>query len=85
MFARVKVVYDVHQNTIMVPKDAIITEDRESAVFVVRDSTAYRTNVKLGYTNTSHVEVLAGVAPGDTIVTTGKASLKDSARVDIVK
>lgn len=85
MFARVKVVYDVHQNTIMVPKDAIITEDRESAVFVVRDSTAYRTNVTLGYTNTSHVEVLAGVAPGDTIVTTGKASLKDSARVDIVK
>jgi len=85
MFSRVKVVYDVHQNTIMVPKDAIITEDRESAVFVVRDSTAYRTSVTLGYTNTSHVEVLAGVAPGDTIVTTGKASLKDSAKVDIVK
>ncbi|MDD3643318.1 MAG: efflux RND transporter periplasmic adaptor subunit, partial [Candidatus Krumholzibacteria bacterium] len=85
MFARVKVVYDVHQNTIMVPKDAIITEDRESAVFVVRDSTAYRTGVTLGYTNTSHVEVLAGVSPGDTIVTTGKASLKDSARVDIVR
>jgi len=29
--------------------------------------------------------VLSGLKPGDTIVTTGKASLKDSARVQIVK
>jgi membrane fusion protein (multidrug efflux system) len=84
MFARVKIVYDVHSGTILAPKNAIIAEDRESAVFVVKDSTAYRRNVSLGFTNTSHVEILEGLAPGDTIITIGKGSVKDSSRVEIV-
>jgi RND family efflux transporter MFP subunit len=84
MFSRVKIVYDVHEGTTLAPKDAIIAEDRESAVFVVQDSTAYRRSVVLGYTNTTHVEILEGLMPGDTIVTTGKGSLKDSTKVEIV-
>ncbi len=85
MFARVNIIYDVHQNVLTAPKDAIITEDRESAVFVVRDSIAYRQVVTTGFVNTTAIEVLTGLQPGDTIVTTGKASLKDSARVQIVR
>jgi RND family efflux transporter MFP subunit len=84
MFARVKIVYDVHSGTTLAAKDAIIAEDRESSVFVVQDSTAYKRKVVLGYTNTTHVEILEGLMPGDTIVTTGKGSLKDSTKVEIV-
>ncbi len=85
MFARVKIVYDVHTGTTLAPKDGIIAEDRESAVFVVQDSTVYRRSVVLGYTNTTYVEILSGLMPGDTIVTTGKGSLKDSTKVEIVR
>jgi membrane fusion protein, multidrug efflux system len=85
MFARINIIYDVHENVLTAPKDAIISEDRENAVFVVRDSIAYRQVVTTGYVNTTAIEVLTGLQPGDTIVTTGKASLKDSARVQIVK
>jgi len=84
MFARIKIIYDVHENIIKAPKDAIISEDREAAVFVVRDSLAIRRNVTVGYTNTTHVEILEGLAVGDTVVTTGKGSLKDSTCVEIV-
>ena len=84
MFARVKIIYNVHAGTTLASKDAIIDEDRESSVFVVQDSTAYKRSVVLGYTNTTHVEILEGLMPGDTIVTTGKSSLKDSTRVEIV-
>ncbi len=84
MFARLRIIHDVHENVMLAPKDAIISEDRISSVFVVRDSTAYRQEIELGYTNTIHVEVLAGLQPGDTIVTTGKGSLKDSCKVHIV-
>jgi membrane fusion protein (multidrug efflux system) len=69
----------------MAPKDAILAEDRESAVFVVRDSVAYRQFIEIGYENSTHVEILEGLTPGDTVVTTGKGSLKDSTRVDIVE
>jgi membrane fusion protein (multidrug efflux system) len=84
MFARVNIIHDVHQNTTLAPKEAIISEDRESLVFVLKDSIAVRQNVELGFQNTTHVEILEGLQIGDTIVTTGKASLKDSARVEIV-
>jgi membrane fusion protein (multidrug efflux system) len=85
MFARIKIIYDVHANTLKIPKDAIISEDRESAVYVVRDSVAYKHNISIGYINTTHVEVLAGLTLDDVIVTTGKGGLKDSTKVDIVR
>lgn len=85
MFARINIIHDVHANVLKVPKDAIISEDRESAVFVVRDSVAYRQLVETGYVNTTDIEVLTGLKAGDTVVTTGKSSLKDSTKVQIVK
>jgi membrane fusion protein (multidrug efflux system) len=84
MFARVNIVHDVHTNTILVPKEAIIAEDRESCVFVVRDSTAYRHTVETGYVNSTHIEVVSGVDEGDTVVTIGKGGLKDSTKVEMV-
>lgn len=84
MFARIKIIYDVHENIVKAPKDAIIAEDREASVFVVQDSLAIRRNIIIGYTNTTHVEILEGLAAGDTVVTTGKGSLKDSIGVEIV-
>jgi membrane fusion protein (multidrug efflux system) len=84
MFARIKIIYDVHENIVKAPKDAIIAEDRMASVFVVQDSLAIRRNITIGYTNTTHVEILEGLAVGDTVVTTGKGSLKDSTGVEIV-
>lgn len=84
MFARIRIIHDVHENIIMAPKDAIIAEDREAAVFVVRDTLAVRQNVTIGYENTTHVEIIEGLALGDTVVTTGKGSLKDSTNIEIV-
>jgi len=84
MFARINIVHNVHAGALLAPRDAIIEEDDESAVFVVSDSTAYRRVVKTGYVNSVHIEVLDGLALGDTVVTTGKGSLKDSSRVDMV-
>ena len=84
MFARLKIIYNVHSGVLMAPKDAILSEDRESAVYVVRDSVAYRQFIEVGYENSTHVEILMGLQPGDTVVTTGKGSLKDSTKVEIV-
>ena len=85
MFGRVNIVHDVHTNTLLVPKGAVIAEDAESAVFVVQDSVAYRKLVKTGYVNGANIEVLEGLRAGEKIVTTGQGSLKDSSKVEIVK
>ena len=84
MFARINIVHNVHAGALLAPRDAVMEEDDESTVFVVSDSTAFRRVVKTGYVNSIHIDVLEGLAMGDTVVTTGKGSLKDSSRVEMV-
>ena len=84
MFARINIVNDVHMGTVLAPRDAIIEEDKETSVFVVRDSTVFKQDIETGYVNSIYIEVVSGLTPGDTVVTLGKGSLKDSARVEFV-
>lgn len=84
MFARVRIVYDTHENVLLVPKDAVLTEDSETWVFLVKDREVTKNEVQIGYVNTAHMEVLSGLDIGDTVVTTGLGSLKDGAKIKVV-
>lgn len=84
MFGRVRIVYDTHQNALMIPKNAIIEEDGMSSVYVIKNNLAHRRTINTGYSNGDNIEVLDGLAPSDTVVTIGQSSLQDSALVDIV-
>ena len=84
MFVRVNIIYDTHQNTLLVPKNAVIVEDQESYVFVVAEGKAIKKTVKTGYINTTHMEILTGLEINDQVVITGFRSLKDSNKVQVV-
>jgi len=84
MFSRVKIVYDTRENTKMIPKAAIISEDEIQSVFVIKDSLAFRKIIRTGYVNGINIEVLDGLTDGETVVTTGQGSLADSTKVNIV-
>jgi len=85
MFGRVKIVYDTRLSTKMIPKAAVMSEDETQTVFVVRDSLAYKKIIKTGYVNGRNIEVLEGLEDGEVVVTTGQGSLKDSAKVNVVR
>ena len=85
MFARVKIVYDTRENTRMIPKSAVISEDLAQSVYVVRDSLAFKKNIRTGYTNGSNVEVIDGLDDGEIVVTIGQASLQDSSKVSVIE
>ncbi|MDX1591132.1 MAG: efflux RND transporter periplasmic adaptor subunit [Balneolaceae bacterium] len=85
MFARVKIVYDTRQNTRMIPKSAVLTEDLSNSVFVVRDSVAFKKSIRTGYTNGTNIEVIEGLDDGEIVVTIGQTSLQDSSRVSVIE
>lgn len=85
MLARVNITYDVHENALLIPKEAVVQEDAESTVFTVRGDTVYRKVVQTGYTDAGAVEILAGLDLGERVVTTGQSSLKDSTRVEVIE
>jgi len=84
LFGRVRIQYDQRDNALLIPKQAVLEEDNESAVFVVQDSLAVRRTVTTGYANGDQIEILDGVAEGEQVVTTGQATLQDSARVEVI-
>lgn len=84
MFGRVRIVYDTHQNALMVPKNAVMTEDGTSSVYIINNSMAYRKTISTGYINGDNIEILQGLNPADTVVTIGQSSLQDSALIEVV-
>ncbi|MFT4605372.1 MAG: membrane fusion protein (multidrug efflux system), partial [Rhodothermales bacterium] len=85
MFGRIGIVYDTHADATLVPKQAVLSQDDESAVYIVRGDTAYRQLVVRGFENSGFVEVLTGLAPGDEVITTGQTNLRDSSRVEVIR
>jgi membrane fusion protein (multidrug efflux system) len=86
LFGRVEILYDLHQDVPVIPRSAVITEDDSSHVFVVDgQGEASRRPVQLGYERAGMVEVVNGVANGETVVTAGKGSLSDGVRVEAIE
>lgn len=84
MFGRVRIVYDTRENALMIPKEAVMTEDGANSVYVLNAKRVFRRTVQTGYENGSNIEVIEGLADGDSVVTIGQSSLQDSAQVQIV-
>lgn len=85
MFGRVKIVYDTRENTRMIPKSAVISEDLAQSVYVIKDSLAFKKEIQTGYTNGSNVEIINGLEDGELVVTIGQGSLQDSSKVNIIE
>jgi membrane fusion protein (multidrug efflux system) len=84
MFGRVKIVYDTRENTRMIPKSAVMSEDLAQSVYVIKDSLAFKKQILTGYTNGLNVEVIDGLDDGEIVVTIGQGSLQDSSKVNII-
>lgn len=85
LFGRVEILYDLHKDVPVIPRNAVITEDELSHVFVIDDEgIARRRSVELGFEDNGQVEVTGGLAQGETVVTAGKGSLSDGTRVEVV-
>lgn len=84
MFGRVKIVYDTRENTRMIPKSAVISEDLAQSVYVIKDSLAFKKQIQTGYSNGTNIEVIDGLEDGEYVVTIGQGSLQDSSKVNII-
>ena len=84
MFGRIAVVFDRRAGALAIPRIAMLEDDNQPAVFTVRDGKAVRVPVKTGYVEGEWVEVLSGLKGGDSVVTAGKAALRDGVPVQVI-
>lgn len=84
MFGRLKIDYDQRADALTIPRNALLEDNDDPAVFVVRDDKASRVPIKLGYYDGPWVEVRAGLKPGDRVVTAGKVALREGSKVQVI-
>ena len=72
---------DVHENTLAVPKKAMVPEAGATFLFVAESDTVRKVPVETGYADDRFIEILAGLDEGDTVVTVGQGGLRHGARI----
>ena len=70
---------------VLIPKEAVLTKEGRSLVFLVNDSKATDRAVKVGNELDGRVEVLEGLQGGETVVVRGMEALRDGQRVRMKK
>ncbi|MGD9496264.1 MAG: efflux RND transporter periplasmic adaptor subunit [Armatimonadota bacterium] len=84
MFARATIVVERRDEAIVVAREALLTENGLTYLFVVENDKAARREVEVGLQAETRVEVISGLRAGERIVIEGQAGLGDGDQVQIV-
>ena len=84
MFVNAHIITSTHDNAVLIPKTAIVYENENMNVYVVRDSVAHKIALDVGFQNHEKVESLSEIESGDKVIVVGQAGLKDKTKVKIV-
>lgn len=81
MYGRGAIVAEVHSGALVVSAGAVQVSSGRYWAFVVRGDKASRVEVKVGVDGGDWLEVVAGLAPGDEVVTSGMDILSEGTAV----
>lgn len=84
MFGRIEVIFDQRNNVLTIPRSALLEDEGETAVYVIRANKAVRVPVKLGYINGQVVEIVSGLKENEKVVTAGKVAIRDGSEVTVI-
>jgi membrane fusion protein, multidrug efflux system len=84
MFAEISIKPKTSPNSLVVPASAVAGTGDERYVFLVADQVAKRQKVKVAPVDSKIVEVLEGIAEGQTVVREGLGRLSEGARIKVV-
>ncbi len=70
-------------DALLVPEQALVPEQGNVYVFVVKDGLAEKRQVRTGERRVGEVQILAGLAAGEQVVTEGTQKLRDGAPVTL--
>jgi len=85
IFATVDVPLSVSPDALMIPTQSVIPQERNKKVIVARQGKAVFVNIETGTRRSKDVEVVSGLAAGDTVVTTGVLFVKPNSVIKFSK
>ncbi len=84
MFGTAEVTLGAKQDAMVVPVEAVVTQQEQSGVYVVVKNIASFRPVQIGLRNEGEVEIVSGVGVGDQVVVLGQNRLRDGQQVQLM-
>jgi multidrug efflux system membrane fusion protein len=85
-FATVRAVVETREKAVVVPDSAVLPTEHGFLAFVVKDGKAQQRSVRAGlFVREGALEILEGLSPGDQLVVSGTAALRDGVDVMVRK
>ncbi len=85
MFTTVEIILAVHDQALVVPREAVSEVGGTYYAFVVKNEQAQRRFLTIGIVKPQELEILNGLAKGETLVTVGWHNLTEGTKVEIVE
>ena len=79
----VKIIYD-EINQIGVPESAVTIQGSTSFVYIVKNDTAEKKNIKIGNRNFGKISVVSGIEEGDMVISEGVSKVRNKSKVKII-
>lgn len=85
MFAKGEVIVASANNTVVIPRDVILSKQRGNTVFVVDKGLAQERIVQFGLQNPEEVQIISGLEKSDRLVIKGFETLRNRSKVKVIK
>jgi len=85
MFARVSIMVQQRDHVLLLRRESLLRENGPPKVFVYDNGKASIKSVRLGLKGEQYVEIIAGVAQGDEVITAGQYDLADGMPVKVIR
>lgn len=84
-FAKVRMILGENKNAVMIPSNAVIPQARNKQVAVYRGGVADMVAITTGLRDSTNIQVLDGLNPGDTLITSGLLFVKPQSKIKLTK
>jgi RND family efflux transporter MFP subunit len=85
MFAKGEIVVASADNTIVIPKNVILSKQHGNTVFVVDKDLAQERIVTFGLENPNEVQIISGLEKSDRLVVKGFETLRNRSKIKVIK
>jgi membrane fusion protein (multidrug efflux system) len=83
MFTSVYLITQTHQNSLLIPKQALLLEAEKDTVFIVSGRFAYTQEIKIGFRDDKNIEILDGIKDGEYVIVVGQDGLNNGSEVKL--
>lgn len=80
MSVNVDIISKKNDNAVIFPREALVSTDEATYVFLIKNNKAYKTRIDIGIRSYSSVEAISGLNSGDVVAISNITRLKDNGR-----